>query len=83
MTRAMLWNYSGDKVWARFVLRWKNQSKWKYSGKYSYTLIDETGLHVHDPLERGDLIPYLSSQEIQSVKAFVDAQLAKVQKRIS
>ena len=67
------------------TLQWRQdvEEGSNYMANYEFTLVDKDGLHVHDPIEQGDLIPYLSPQEIQAAKAFVNAQLTKVKKRIS
>ena len=63
------------------TLQWREEDS-EYTGCYEFTLVDVDGNHVHDPLEQGDIIPHLSAAEKSALKAFVDAQLAKVQKRI-
>lgn len=53
-----------------------------YDARYRFTLVDEDGQKVSDPLESGDLMQYLSAQEKQDAKNFLDAQVSKVEGRL-
>jgi hypothetical protein len=52
------------------------------SAHYSLVLIDQDGQQIHFPGDTGDLVPHLTSQEIQQLQAFMASLRVRAETQI-